>query len=160
MRGGAGRGLGRGRGRGARGVAPRGQTDFTDRLTAAWAPHHHGRVASSGAGRAGPLARRPRRRCRRHGDTKGRARAARGRLQAPPLTAARGSGTSLTGAGAMGDAAQRLIGSTLGLRTTPRPPGGFSLAWVSFLARSLRSRPAKFDSATPMPAFHWPSFPS
>lgn len=47
VRGGAGLGVGRGRGRGTQGGAARGQTDTrTDRLTALWAPHHHGRVAS------------------------------------------------------------------------------------------------------------------
>lgn len=82
-------------------------------------------VASSGPGCARPLVRSPCRRRRRHGDTKGRARAARGRLQAPPLTAARGSGARPTGAGGRGDAVTLLIGSTLGLRTTALPPGGF-----------------------------------
>lgn len=122
---GRGKGKGPGSGRGTRRTATRGEGRrrpraragpgagrvgrgrartycHADGLTAAWAPHHHGRVASSGAGRAGFLHRRPRRRCRRHGDTKGRERAARWRLQAPPLTAAGGSGARPTVAGAAG----------------------------------------------------------
>lgn len=64
------------------------------------------------------------------------------------------------GGGGSEDAAPLLIGSTLSLRETPRPPSGFSLAsaWVPSQSWSLRSSPEKFDSATPMAACHWLSF--
>lgn len=134
---------GPGAGRVGRGRA---RTDcHADGLTAAWAPHHHSRVASSGAGRAGLLDRRPRRRCRRHGDTKGRARAARWRLQAPPLTAAGGSGARPTVAGAGGTRRRSLLAPPLALGRRPAHLAAFhwlqltSHPWLGLFGPAPRS---------------------